>query len=186
MDPSYYDAEYYRIGFGEHAYERKEPWLSFFGNIAHHIKHDFSPKTVMDAGCAIGLLVEQLAKRGIKAQGVDISEYAIREAKAAGCDCYQGSLVDPFPATYDFIVCIETLEHMPEDEARTAVRNMCAASDSILFSSTSDDFEEPSHVNVQPQAYWIDLFRENGFRHEEGYNAGYICPWAKLFWRQSG
>ncbi len=180
----YYNEEYYSKGFGPVPYGRTEPWLSFFGNIAQRIKEDFAPRSLLDAGCAIGLLVEQLRLRQVAAEGFDISEYAISQVPAPYSDyCFCRSLVQPFDSHYHLITCIETLEHMAADEAVIAVRNMCQSTDIILFSSTSDDFDEPSHINVQPQEYWINLFRENNFVWDQSYNAAYICPWAKLFRR---
>ena len=55
------------------SYERSAVWLDFFRHIAGRLIEDFNPKTTLDAGCAIGLLVEGLRDRGIEADGVDWS-----------------------------------------------------------------------------------------------------------------
>ncbi len=52
-----FDSQYYATGCGA-KYERNEEWLVFFGRIAERIIADIGPQTVMDAGCALGLLVE--------------------------------------------------------------------------------------------------------------------------------
>lgn len=68
-----YDAYYYAHGCGTLPYERNAGWLQFFGSVADHIVRDIQPRTVLDAGCAIGLLVEVLRDRGVDAHGIDIS-----------------------------------------------------------------------------------------------------------------
>ena len=62
-------------------YCRNEEWLQFFGAIADRIAADINPRRVLDAGCALGLLVETLRARGMEAFGVDISSYAIAHAE---------------------------------------------------------------------------------------------------------
>ena len=45
---------------------------NFFDWIAERITRDINPKTVLDAGCAMGFLVEGLRARGVEAWGVDV------------------------------------------------------------------------------------------------------------------
>src|SRR5947209_240643 len=71
-----FDAYYYEHCCGV-PYRRDEHWLRFFGRIADRIVSDIQPRRVLDAGCAMGLLVEALHDRGVDAEGVDVSEYAI-------------------------------------------------------------------------------------------------------------
>ena len=182
---SEYNEDYYKTGLGPHPYARSEPWLGFFGNIASRIKQDFNPAAVLDAGCAIGLLVEAFHNHGIKAVGYDFSPYAIAQApEHMKPYMFCRSIAEPFEHEADFITCIEVLEHMQEDDSLAAVRNMTQVSDIILFSSTSDDFSEPTHINVRPQEYWLKAFENEGFVWRSDYNASYVCPWAKIFVRK--
>src|ERR1700675_4264980 len=86
--PSSYGPQYFSHYFdaqsksGERAYERSEHWMRFFGTIADHIVKDIGPRTVLDAGCAMGFLVEALRDRGVDAFGIDISEYAISQVRS--------------------------------------------------------------------------------------------------------
>ena len=72
----FYDAYYFRHGCGR-PYQRDPEWLRFFDEVAEWIVRTIGPRTVLDAGCAMGFLVEALRRRGVEAYGVDISEYAI-------------------------------------------------------------------------------------------------------------
>ncbi len=70
--------------------------ISFRG-IATEIIRTLRPKTVFDAGCAWGLLVEALWDQGVEARGVDISEYAISNLRPDMRPyCRVGSLTEPF------------------------------------------------------------------------------------------
>ncbi len=99
-----YNEFYYRNCCGQ-PYERNEVWLAFFGNVADRIVSDIQPKRVLDAGCAIGLLVETLRARGVDATGIDLSTWAIEHAtEAARPYVREGSIVEPFEGQYDLIV----------------------------------------------------------------------------------
>ncbi|WP_129631456.1 class I SAM-dependent methyltransferase [Candidatus Oscillochloris fontis] len=180
-----YDEYYYATGCGL-PYRRDEHWMTFFGRIAEQIVSSIAPKRVLDAGCALGLLVEQLHLRGVEVAGIDISEYAINSApESIRALMRVGSIAEPFGQRYDLIVCIEVLEHMPCAEAEQAVINFCQYSDDILFSSSPLDFKEATHCNVHPIEYWADLFARQGFVRDVDYDASFLTPWAIRFRRSS-
>src|SRR6476660_8383941 len=76
LDESYFGEFYYQHDCGE-PYERNETWSRFFGQVADAIVRELRPRTVLDVGCAMGFLVEELRIRGVEAWGIDVSEYAI-------------------------------------------------------------------------------------------------------------
>ncbi|HXU70228.1 MAG TPA: glycosyltransferase [Polyangia bacterium] len=181
-----YDENYYRHYCGEVPYERTPGWLSFFGGVADRIIGDIAPKTVLDAGCALGLLVESLRDRNVEAFGIDISEYAIRNVRPDIAPyCWNGSITDPLPRRYDLIVTIEVLEHLPRPSAEAAVANLCRFTDDILFSSSPVDYRETTHFNVQPPEYWAELFLRQGFVRDVDCDASFITSWAVRFRRES-
>ena len=185
LDARHFDAHYYANCCGR-AYSRDEEWLRFFATIAERIASDIRPCRVLDAGCAIGLLVETLRDRGIDAEGIDLSDYAIEHAHAPVRPHLRiGSIADELQAQYDLIVSIEVLEHMPPDQADAAVANFCRHTDDVLFSSSSSDFGEATHVNVRPPEYWAELFARHGFIRDVDYDASFIVPWAVRFRRRS-
>jgi len=183
---SLYDETYYSHGYAtdtDEAYGRHGHWLKFFRHVARRINRRIGPKTVLDVGCAFGLLVEALNDVGIKAWGVDISPYAVGQAREDMRDrITEGSVLDPLPLhaseRYDLAVCIEVLEHLPPESAELAVKRLCEASDRVLFSSSPDDFEEPTHFNVLPTSEWVKLFNANGYHLAETIDATFIAPHA--------
>ncbi len=179
-----YDAYYFAHGCGRE-YKRDAHWLGFFDKIAARITSDIAPKTVLDAGCAMGFLVETLRKRGVEAWGVDISDYAIQNVHPdIQPYCWVGSVTEPFPRKYDLIVTIEVLEHLPRLESEQALANLCQHTDDVLFSSTPLDYKEATHFNVQPVEYWAELFARQGFFRDVDFDASFITPWAARFVRK--
>lgn len=181
-----YYHDYYSPSGTNIPYEDPEHWVSFFGMIADHIVKDLHPKTVLDAGCAMGYLVAALRDRGVKAYGIDISEYAISQVREdIQPYCVVGSLTEPFPESlptrYDLVVTIEVLEHLYAEDGKTAIKKLCELSDQVLFSSTPDDYTEKTHVNVQQREYWARLFAENGFFDDLSYRPTYLTYYATLF-----
>ncbi len=181
-----YDRNYYENYNGE-AYGRSKQWLEFFGAISSNVIESLRPTTVLDAGCAYGLLVETLRDQGVEAFGIDVSEFAISQARS-DIKKYLSvhSLLEPFERHYDLIVSIEVIEHIKEEDSDTAIQNMCNAADRILLATTPDDFDDPTHFNVNPPIYWIKKFSKYGFEPEINYHAGFLTPYAMLFRKCEG
>lgn len=180
-----FDAYYYRNCCGR-PYQRDEHWLHFFAGIADRIVADIQPARVMDAGCAMGLLVEALRERGVEAFGIDLSPYAIErvpETMRPFCRC--ASIAEPFEARVDLVVCIEVVEHMPADQADAAIANFAAHADDVLFSSSPHDHREPTHINVRPPEDWAERFARHGLFRDADYDASFISPWAVRYRRRS-
>jgi len=181
---SLYGADYYAGGYATGTgdeYGRHEPWLSFFNRVAENIVKNHKPKRVADIGCAFGLLVEALCDRGVDAYGFDLSPYAISNARNDMKDRLKvHSILEPIPLVdgckYDLVICIEVLEHLPPEQAQAAIVNLCSAGDRIIFSSTPDDFDEPTHFNVLPTEEWLALFAKNYFFPAKKPQARYIAP----------
>ena len=184
-----YNEEYYRqydVGIGKVDYQHADMLKKFLSGVAERIAEDFKPRTVLDAGCATGHLVAALRDLGIEAYGIDISEYAVSKVREdVRPFCRVGSLTEEFPADlpkrYDLIVSIEVLEHLYAEDGKKAIANLCRHTDTVLFSSTPDDFTERTHVNVQQREYWARLFFEQGFTDDINYRPKYLTAYASLF-----
>ena len=186
-----YNEAYYHSGCGPIPYEESEVWERFFGAIADRIVEDLHPKTVLDAGCAMGYLVAALRDRGVEAYGIDISDYAISKVREdIRPYCVVGSLSEPIshevlPEKYDLITSVEVLEHLTEEDGKTAIAALCSMTDHIIFTSSPDDLTEPTHINVQQREYWARLFAENGFADDLSYRPTYLTSHAISFRRNA-
>jgi len=185
VDGESFDAFYYRHCCGQ-PYVRNEQWLRFFSGIADRIAADIAPRRVLDAGCAMGFLVETLRDRQIDACGIDLSAFAIEQVHPPVKPfCRVGSITGDLGGDYDLIVSIEVAEHMPARAAEEALANICAHTTDVLFSSSPVDYREPTHVNVHPPEYWAEQFARHGFFRDVDYDASYILPWAARFRKRS-
>ena len=127
-----YNEKYYQNYNGDN-YGRNEKWFSFFGNIADNIVEKIRPKTVLDIGCAYGLLVESLRDRGCEAFGIDVSDYALSRARNDIVEYLSvDTILRPLSRKFDLIVTIEVIDHIKEEDCEAAVQNMCAAAHSVL------------------------------------------------------
>lgn len=189
-----YQGNYYENFYGEEGggqYSDREHWYPFFDRIAENIIMNYAPRTVLDAGCAFGYLVEALRARGVEAYGLDISDYAIEHiAENIREYCVVGSVVDEeypasFPERFDLIVCIEVLEHIQPEEGEKAIRNFCRRSDRVLFSSTDTDISDVTHVNVQRKEYWARLFAKEGFFRDVQQRPWYVSAQADVYQRRN-
>lgn len=174
------DSQYAQQGYGDF-----EPWISFFKHVANRLKRQYKPKSAIDAGAALGVLVKYMNAAGIPTKGFDSSEYAVQNAVAPvdlrdlACSCWAE---DGAPETAALVTCIEVLEHVPADKAEIAIENLCslvAPGGTLVFSSVPPEKNTPSpyHVNVQPEAYWLDLFARHGFKKQKD-DVRFICGWA--------
>jgi SAM-dependent methyltransferase len=182
-----YGADYYaHYASGEITYEHSPYWLGFFGGIADRLIADFHPSTALDAGCAIGLLVEAMRDRGVDAEGIDFSEFAIGSSREDVRPFLTvGSITDPLPKRYDLITCFEVLEHLSPQDADRAIANMCACTDELVISSTPMHYRDPTHTNIHPPEYWTERFARHGFIRDVDYDATYVAPWATRYHRST-
>ena len=179
-----YDAHYYQNCCGR-PYERNQEQLRFFGIMAGRLIRAVAPKQMLDVGCALGMLVESLRDRGVDATGIDISPFAISQVREdIKPFCSVGSILEPFPQErYDFILCMEVVEHLSEADAPHAIANLCQHSDDILLTTSPLDFREATHFNVQPPEYWAGLMALNGFCRDLSADVSFVMPWAMRFRR---
>ncbi|MGV1836877.1 hypothetical protein ACQZ6C_19105 [Rhizobium rhizogenes] len=106
------------MGFSLNPYELTARGLNLYAGVVDEIIHSLRPARVLYGGCALEMIVEAFWDRGIKAKGVDISEYAIANVSADMREhCRVASLPKPLVLRYDLAVCIEMLEHMPAEES---------------------------------------------------------------------
>lgn len=176
---------YYYEHYDGNPYGRSPAWMARMGEIADAVQVSLKPTTVLDAGCAMGVLVESLRGRGMDAEGVDISEFAIAQVPEEFAPyCRQGSLADALDKKYDLIISIEVLEHIPEIELQKAIDNLCNSTDRILFSSTPFHYEDPTHINIKQPEQWSAEFAKRGFFRDVNYDASFIEMWSALYVRR--
>lgn len=148
----------------------------------------YSPKSVIDIGCASGLYLKPFLDRGIKVTGLDNAKAVISNEvlQIPRKNIELGDITQKPPkAKADLALCIEVMEHIPASGANSGIRNISRASNLIIFSAAQPGQGGLGHINCQPPAFWQALFAQNGFvrlYQDESYlkiiiKSGYHMGW---------
>ncbi|MBQ7732160.1 MAG: class I SAM-dependent methyltransferase [Lentisphaeria bacterium] len=182
-----YGADYYESHLGLNDYIHNEGIICFNRRMAEGLVNLLHPATVLDVGCACGHLVSAFRDNGVEAYGIDSSSYALDHVRAEhrGFVCRAAlpdiSLPDSFPKKYDLVTFIEVIEHIREIHNHEAITALSRFSDTVLFSSTPDDFDEPTHINVHPISFWCAEFAKAGFYPDMTADLSFGAPQFVLF-----
>jgi len=182
-----YGPDYYESHLGADDYIHNEAFIENNRLLAQHLSEALQPARVLDVGCACGHLVSAFRDIGVEAYGTDPSSYALENVRAEHRDFFcRGALPDlvlpdSFPKKYDLVACIEVIEHIREDCNQAAISALTRLSDTILFSSTPDDFDEPTHINVHPVSFWCIEFAKAGFYPDMTADLTFGAPQFVLF-----
>jgi len=135
---------------------------------------DLRGKSVLDCGCAVPYLVDELRKRGVDAHGFDISDYCKRRAIAEGLTFFiqADARFIPFRSrSFYLVIASELVEHIPAEFEDLLLRELARVSARFLLIRTPfwrDDCDRDcTHVNIHPHMYWITKIEQLGFRHSD-------------------
>ncbi len=102
-------------------------------------------RKILDIGCGGGILAESLAKKGANVTAIDLAENALtvarNHARKSHLDidyrCIAAEkLAQEQPATYDFITCMELLEHVPDPDTMIQSCSRLLKPDGHVFFAT--------------------------------------------------
>jgi ubiquinone/menaquinone biosynthesis C-methylase UbiE len=171
-----YDESYY--------YNNHIKWLnSFFGffvklyyrYIASYIMAKAAKikkgNKILDIGCGVGILVQQFNKLGYQATGVDVNKEAIQNSiSPKNCFLVQTTAELNYPKQYfDLIVSREVLEHIPVEDIDACIKEWDRVSKGQMIHIIAvkergpSAIDDPTHINVQNEKWWIDKFGEYGY-----------------------
>lgn len=124
------------------------------------------PRSVIDVGCGRGAWLAVAERLGADAlTGLDGAWVNRSELLSANIQFIPTDLEGDFHigTQHDLCVSVEVAEHLPESSARPFVEKLCASSTLVLFSAAVTGQGGQSHINEQPQSYWIGLFNDAGY-----------------------
>ena len=103
-----------------------DPWYQLIIKMMKSVIHEVNGKRILEVGCGLGGFCINVARKGAKVIGLDVSSSAIHEAKNLAKQLEVQSQVDfiigdahflPFKdRTNEIVVCSETLEHVTNYE----------------------------------------------------------------------
>jgi 2-polyprenyl-3-methyl-5-hydroxy-6-metoxy-1,4-benzoquinol methylase len=149
-----------------------------FRRLLDRVNESGEPLRVLDVGCGPGLLLDEARRRGWRAHGVDLSAWAVEQARARGIDALHGTLEDAaFPAAhFDAVFMVDVLEHLPDPvgtllEATRVLRpggSLCvvtpdASSAAARLLGSRWWGMLPGHIVLFPHAVTVELVRALGY-----------------------
>ena len=170
-----YTEDYYKI----RAYE-PENLRQHFALLAQNIKQHLDPHMTLDVGCARGYFVQAMRELGIKAYGMDISEYALAhcapDMRQYLCRANAETDLPYFANLFDMITCMECIEHLdvPEVAIRNIARVLRPGGYALIASPKMTTWRQlfnlvygqaevhPSELDL---AEWITLFGKHGMQY---------------------
>ncbi len=98
------------------------------------------PGRFLDIGCGPGLLVEEAARRGWQAVGIELSGWAVREAQQRKLDVRRQTLddVDLEPGSVDAAALADVIEHVPQPLALMLRLFDLMSPGGVVFCATPD------------------------------------------------
>lgn len=132
---------------------------------------------IVDAGCACGSILKGFAKLNHPVLGVDLNPSMIEMgAKHFEIPLHCGSMTDipVLEGGVDLVHTAQVLEHIPENlmdsiliefnRVLSKKGKLFVCLDAVKDGETKEMYMgDPTHVNIQPIAYWYKLFDKHGF-----------------------
>lgn len=85
---------------------------NYFQKKIGEIKKYYLTGKLLDVGCALGSLLEVAKQQGFKAEGIDISDFAVKQCRKLGLSATQGVVADiKVKKFYDIVTAFEVIEH---------------------------------------------------------------------------
>ncbi len=119
---------------------------------------DLAGKRVLDVGCGGGILTEALAQNGAESLGIDLSGDLVDVAELHALETgtttvnYQKIAVEKLaaeqPESFDFVTCMEMLEHVPDAGSIVSACAKLVKPDGMVFFST---------LNRKPKAFLLAI-----------------------------
>ena len=151
-------------------------------------RHPVAECRVLDVGCGGGLLSEALSDRGADVTGIDVAPAALaagrRHAQQRGVNvCYRNitaeTLADEAPASFDIVVCMEMLEHVPDP---AAVVNACARltrPGGAVFFSTLNRNPKSYALAVLGAEYLMNMIPKGTHDYRQFIQPAELAQWAR-------
>lgn len=131
------------------------------------LKSNITISSVLDVGCGTGSWLSIWLKSGIQnILGVDFMDPSeklkIPLENFVKCDLAKENI--PLDEKFDFVQCLECLEHIPQGIAEKVVNKLCSLGDIVMFSAATPGQGGENHINEQSLEYWRKVFENNGFK----------------------
>lgn len=106
---------------------------------------EFCEGSTLDLGCGEGLVVDLLTQKGLEATGIDNEQSAIDLADPE-LDVRLGSVYDQFHGKWEYMVCLNVIEHLEHPERIKEIFNRNITKAAIIITDVPQEHPSPYHV----------------------------------------
>lgn len=147
--------------------KRHQPYVRTADVITQALIAEFRPRRVADVGCGCGLYADAFQRRGVEVFALD----GVRPPAEHSFDVpvHVQDLTAPFEnawGRFDFALCLEVAEHIPEEFSGAFLDNLARFSDTLVLSAAPPHQGGHHHVNERPKRYWVQRLAERGFAYD--------------------
>ena len=118
----------------------------------------YQPKKVVDVGCNTGLYLAPFLARGIEVMGYDNNRDNTPQVPITYLDITQ-----PFSDKANLTICLEVLEHIPNELCGQVLDNLLGIGRKLVFSAAQPGQGGVCHINCQTKEYWRKEIEKRGF-----------------------
>lgn len=154
--------------------------------IEKHI--DLSNKKGIDVGCGGGILTEALVKAGAETTGIDLADGALEVAKLHRLESkldvdYQcitaEEMAETHPAHFDFVVCMEMLEHVPDPESVIKACSKMLKPGGKVFFSTLNRNVKTFLTAIVAAEYFLKMIPKGTHHYKKLIKPDELVGWAR-------
>ncbi|MDR0529330.1 MAG: bifunctional 2-polyprenyl-6-hydroxyphenol methylase/3-demethylubiquinol 3-O-methyltransferase UbiG [Zoogloeaceae bacterium] len=148
----------------------------------------FSGKKVLDIGCGGGLLSEGMAARGADVLGIDLAEKLLAVARLHLLESGQNvtyrqvsaeNLAKEQPGAFDYVTCLEMLEHVPEPGRIVAAAARLLKPGGMVFFATLNRNVKSWLFAVLGAEYLLGLLPKGTHDHARFIRPSELARWCR-------
>jgi cyclopropane fatty-acyl-phospholipid synthase-like methyltransferase len=160
--------------------------------------YGFKRPAVLDFGCSGGGLVKSLIHDGCVSVGLEGSDYSKLRKRPHWDTCpnlFTADVTKPFtvhtgdgePYKFDCVTAWEFFEHIATEDLSGVINNInrhLSRAGFLLCSITSKGSlhgKLQHHLTRQPRDWWIEMFSDNGYQHDQA-----LYEYFDNFWVRQG
>jgi SAM-dependent methyltransferase len=167
MDPDEYEEWYYNRPHAKNYLNDAKIWVNLVDMIQY-----FEPERVFEFSSELGQVLKEAQKRNINIIGTEVSDYAIKNSLCKERIIKIGEILIcklPFEDnSFDLVFSSEVLEHVKEEHTDAVIKELNRISSKYaLLTINTQDPDQPGHINMHPRSWWLRIFEESSFKHDD-------------------